>query len=317
MSMTITTASGTISTLSPRVIRPFMDFQRPLDWRHVNYLVANWRWSQAQVLTVHLYDPHIIKYMEKRAIRKLDFDPKTTYHVSNGDHRLEACKILFGTDFRYTDDHANRGLMPKNAEVGAPVLLTCQISEEDPVDTFLGQNAGRKVSAAHKFLVRMNRKDEPETTLYKLVTAGYGIRWDFNSGPVGSAKNTTAAGHTLLPSWKQNRDRVIATLDIITTTYTDSNVIDPTALSEGFMNGLYQTLTTCKSMGYDTATVHKSLTSMKKKGWPAYVITRFCQATGGRAIASKTKSLMLHLVKKTIDTGKVPDPNSIDIVNLK
>jgi hypothetical protein len=315
MQMTMTTPSGVIATLSPKVLRPYMRLQRPLIQHQIDKLVKNWQWSQAQILTVHAWNPHIIKYLTKPEIRRLEFDPDTAYHVSNGDHRLAVVYILFGPDFVYTADHEARGLIPKGCYVGSPVLMTCQISEEDPVDTFIRQNAGIKVTAANKFVIQMHRGDEAENSLYALLTRQYGIRVEFDSGPVGGKKNTTAACHSLLPAWKANRARVGKALDIICSIYKDNDIIDPSALSEGFMTGLINTLTTCGRM-FDDSTVVKALKKCRAKGWSAFTIARFCQSTGGRAISSKTRALLLHLVTTCIKTGQPPSPTDINIDEL-
>jgi hypothetical protein len=314
--MTMTTPSGTICTMSPSWLFPYMPFQRPINMKHVLKLVRNWKWPQASILTVHAWNPHITKYLSKTQIRQLDFDPENAYHVSNGDHRLEAVKILFGPKFVFTEEHAKKGLIPKGDFVNSPVLLTCQISDDDPVDTFIDQNAGLKASAAYKFLIRMHRGDEPENSLYAALTRRFQLAVIFDSTPVGDRRNTTVSGHALIHDWTTNRGRVLDALDIVTTIYVDNKVIDPTALSEGFMKGIIDTLTTCQRLHYDTTSVRKALTRCKAKGWSAFTITRFCQSNGTRGISGKTKTLLLYLVTQCIKMGKVPDPNDVNLLDI-
>jgi hypothetical protein len=117
--------------------------------------------------------------------------------------------------------------------------------------------------------------------------------------------------------WKKDKDIVRSTLDIITSTYMEQGVIDPSALSHAFMMGLASSIKLLSRDDYNISDISKALNKCKEANWPAFTIIRYCQGSGGGVSRRKTRDLITFLVNFTISNGRVPKMNEIDCLNLK
>jgi hypothetical protein len=315
--ITLPSPSGTFALINIKDIRACHKLQRDLDLRHVNKIAKDWSWPDVGVLTVHSWETAILKYLSKKERSAIDFDPKYTYHESNGHHRKAAADLVFPTGY-YTEEHEKAGLIPNGSHVNMPVLLPCLIVETEPVVSFKRLNICKMVSSADDFKAMIGGNYPDEVGLYRLFVDVYKIKVVFGDRNNRGKKNSTGSAHTLLKFWKVEATKPIVNhvLDIITTTYKDGTTIDPTALSYSFMLGLAEALATCLKMGYSLKNIRRALDKARRGDWAAFAIGRHCLGTGSGVSKRITRDLLIFLVKHYMENGKAPMASEVDVTNL-